>query len=199
MDGHGFAERLFLEQVWWPAFGNFQYLHPEYEINDFRDGSRFLDFALLRSSVCLAIEIDGYGPHLQKISRSQFSDQWIRQNHLIIDGWRVLRFSFDDVKERPRMCQQLVQQFMGKWFGLSALNNKRLSFEEKEIIRLAVRLTSFLTPQDVCEGLNIEQQKARKLLRGLMEKGLLLPGAMGRKRITCYTLPKTIHMDELGL
>jgi hypothetical protein len=63
-DGHGFAEKLLLEQVWWPAFRNFDNLHPEYEISDFRDGSRFLDFAFLRSSIRLAIEIDGYGPHL---------------------------------------------------------------------------------------------------------------------------------------
>jgi very-short-patch-repair endonuclease len=49
-----------------------------------------------------------------KLSRQQFSDQLIRQNHLIIDGWKVLRFSLDDVKERPRMCEQLVQQFMGR-------------------------------------------------------------------------------------
>jgi hypothetical protein len=137
-EGHGFAEKLFAEQVWWPAFGNFDDLHPEYEISDFRDGSRFLDFAWLRNTVRLAIEIDGFGPHSQKISRSQFSDQWMRQNHLIIDGWKVVRlFSYDDVKERPRMCEQLIQQFMGKWFGHKPVYHKRISSEEKEIIRLA--------------------------------------------------------------
>jgi hypothetical protein len=73
----------------------------------------------------------------------------------------VLRFSLDDVKERPRMCEQLLQQFMGKWFGqMNTGNDKRLSFEEKEIIRLALRLTGLLTPLHVCEGLDIEQQKA---------------------------------------
>jgi hypothetical protein len=37
-EGHGHAEKLFMEQVWWPAFGHFDNLHPEYEINDFKDG-----------------------------------------------------------------------------------------------------------------------------------------------------------------
>jgi very-short-patch-repair endonuclease len=60
----------------------------------------FIDFAFIRGHVRLAIEIDGYGPHLQKITRSQFSDQWIRQNHLMLDGWKLLRFSFDDVKDK---------------------------------------------------------------------------------------------------
>lgn len=44
-EGHGHAEQLFLQQVWWPAFGGFTDLHPEYEVKDFRDGTRFLDFA----------------------------------------------------------------------------------------------------------------------------------------------------------
>lgn len=44
-EGHAHGEKMFLERVWWPAFGHFQQLHPEYEVYDFRDGSRFLDFA----------------------------------------------------------------------------------------------------------------------------------------------------------
>ncbi|WP_436241973.1 DUF559 domain-containing protein [Paenibacillus sp. LjRoot56] len=56
----------------------------------------------------LAIEIDGYATHVSEISRTQFSDGLIRQNHLMIDGWKVLRFSYDDVKNRPRMCEQII-------------------------------------------------------------------------------------------
>ncbi|MGO4273748.1 DNA-binding response regulator, partial [Paenibacillus sp. TAF58] len=69
-EGHGHAEKLFLEQIWWSAFGHFQDLHPEYEIKDFRDGTRFLDFAFLCHSLRLAIEIDGFGPHFADVSRS---------------------------------------------------------------------------------------------------------------------------------
>jgi hypothetical protein len=39
-EGHGHAELLFLKQVWWKALGEFQYLHPEYEVKDFRDSTR---------------------------------------------------------------------------------------------------------------------------------------------------------------
>lgn len=34
--GHGHGERLFLEKVWWPLFGHFDHLHPEYEVADWR-------------------------------------------------------------------------------------------------------------------------------------------------------------------
>ncbi|NIK79465.1 hypothetical protein FHS15_004625 [Paenibacillus castaneae] len=32
--GHRHAESLFLQNVWWKLFGNFHYLHPEYEVLD---------------------------------------------------------------------------------------------------------------------------------------------------------------------
>ena len=108
-------------------------------MNDFRDGIRFLDFAFLSDYLRLALEIDEYSSHLQRISRSQFSDQWIRQNHLIIDGWKILRFSYDDVKDRPRMCLQLIQQFMERWFNKNGKEMVSVSPEEKEILRLAIR------------------------------------------------------------
>jgi hypothetical protein len=140
-DGHGHAEKLFLQQVWWPAFGHFNDLHPEYEVKDFRDGTRFLDFALLRHSLKLAIEIDGYGSHSSQISRTQFADQWIRQNHLIIDGWKILRFSYDDVKDRPRMCEQILQQFMGRFLGGTSQQSYTMNYIEKEVFRYALTLS----------------------------------------------------------
>lgn len=40
-DGHGHVEKLFLERVWYPAMKQLEYLHREYKVADFRDGSRF--------------------------------------------------------------------------------------------------------------------------------------------------------------
>ncbi|KRE32304.1 hypothetical protein [Paenibacillus sp. Soil724D2] len=199
-EGLGHAEKLFLQQVWWPAFSNFDNLVPEYEIQDFRDGTRFLDFAFTREHVKLAIEIDGYGPHLQNITRSQFSDQWIRQNHLLLDGWKLLRFSFDDVKDKPRMCEQMIHQFMGKWFGTSHSGQySSCSFEDKEIIRMALLSNRKVKPNDVCSALNVEQQKARSLLHSLLSRGILIPGGRGKQRIHIYHLSHSITAEFCDL
>ena len=45
-EGHNQAELLFLKQVWWPLFHQFRYLHPEYEVDDFKDGKRYLDLLI---------------------------------------------------------------------------------------------------------------------------------------------------------
>jgi very-short-patch-repair endonuclease len=185
--GHGHAEKLFIEQVWYPAFRQFDGLHPEFEIADFRDGSRFLDFAFIRFPLRLAIEIDGYGPHSAKTSRWQFSDSLMRQNHLIIDGWRILRFSYDDVSEKPRMCEQILQQFMGSWIGAGIPSRSSSSdIIETEVLRLALRMDRFLRPGDICDLLQVQKDKARDILHSLLRKQYLLPAGRGVQRIRCY-------------
>ncbi|NQX61018.1 DNA-binding response regulator [Paenibacillus qinlingensis] len=186
LEGHSHAEKLFLLQVWWPAFKHFNDLHPEYEVKDFRDGTRFLDFAFIKHTLKLAIEIDGFTTHASQISRSQFSDHLIRQNHLIIDGWRILRFSYDDIKDRPRMCQQVLQQFMGRYLGMNDGLAKVISYVEKEVLRYAINLETPLTNQVVCGVLSIKEQKARQLLKIMHDKKLLESVGKGTQRIKYY-------------
>ncbi|MCQ6561624.1 DNA-binding response regulator [Paenibacillus mendelii] len=195
VEGHGHAENLFIEKVWFPAFRQLDHLHPEFEVADFRDGSRFLDFAYIRNPIRLAIEIDGYGPHSSKISRTQFSDSLMRQNHLMIDGWRVLRFSYDDVNERPRMCQQILQQFLGSQFGESTPQSDRSNIVETEVLRLALRLQRSLRPRDVCDLLQVNKKTAYLILRRMVEKQSLQPVGRGEQRVRCYSV-NPIHINE---
>lgn len=97
------------------------------------------------------------------------------------------------------MCEQLLQQFMGRWCSGHKRIDISLSAEEKDIIRLAVGSHSFITPKKVCGLLGVEQQKARKLLHGLMEKNILHPGKESDRRISRYTLSSSISLDDLML
>lgn len=47
-EGHNHAEQAMLRHIWFPAFGHFQHLHPEYEIQDFNEGYRYIDLARLK-------------------------------------------------------------------------------------------------------------------------------------------------------
>lgn len=193
-EGHKLAEKLFLEQVWWPLFYQFSYLHPEYEVNDFKDGKKYLDFAYIRPAIKICFEIDGYGPHLKSISRWQFSDNLERQNQLVIDGWIVIRFSFDQVKDHPRRCQQIVQQVMGRWLG-NEQELDSLTLAEKEVLRLAIRKGVAITPQEVIKLLNLSDKTVRKILTQLVHKKKLIP-ATGTARIRSYRLCEQVkHPD----
>jgi very-short-patch-repair endonuclease len=196
---HGHAEKLFLEYIWWPAIGNFDDLHPEFEISDFKDSLRFIDFAFFIFAFRIAIEIDGYGTHIQKASRSQHSDHCLRQNHLVLDGWKVIRFTYDDIKDRPRMCMQIILQLIGKLSGTQIIPHGQISVEEKEILTLCFRLNRNIVPADICKLLNIENQTARKMLHKLVEKNLVIPGGQGNKRIKCYRCAPNLTPNSIGL
>lgn len=101
--------------------GNLEYLTPEFEMDDFQDGKRFIDFAYLRPPYRIGIEIDGYG-------LTGFSG-----------GWKIIRFSYDDVKEAETLPASSSAVF-GKMFGNPIIpQGKCLSPHEKEILRLALR------------------------------------------------------------
>lgn len=182
----GHAERLFLQEVWWPAIGSFEYLHPEYEVSDFKDGTRFLDFAYIRFPLRICFEIDGYGPHSRDLSRWQFADQLMRQNHLIIDGWRVIRFSYDDIAEKPRRCQQLIQQLIGSWFG-SGRQPAALTATEHKIVRYAIGRQAPFSPAEASAAAGVSERQTRTLLHRLLGSGVLVP-VSGGMRIRTYML-----------
>ncbi|QHW33658.1 hypothetical protein GZH47_24575 [Paenibacillus rhizovicinus] len=113
------AEKTMLANVWWPAVGHLDDLHPEYEMADFKGGTRFADYAYLPPlPFRLIVEIDGFGPHWRDVSRWKFADDLQRQNHLLIEGWNILRFAFDDINEKPRRCQRSLLMGLAKWGGM---------------------------------------------------------------------------------
>jgi hypothetical protein len=60
------------------------------------------------------------------------------RNNVVIDGWTIIRFSYDQVKEQPCRCQQIIQQVIGRWLG-DELDQTSLCFIEKEALQPAIR------------------------------------------------------------
>lgn len=160
-EGHGHAEKLFLQQVWWPIIGHFRQLHPEYEVKDYQDGTRFIDFAYIRFPYRIGIEIDGYGPYVRDIDRTRFGDNLMRQNQLTLDGWKVFRFSYDDITQKQRRCQQMILHITGRWYS-DQTHPISLTHREEEIARLAANTIDPLKPQVVADHLGIRVEHARK-------------------------------------
>lgn len=73
--GDRHAEGLFLQNVWWPLMGDFNDLHPEYEVLDWRGRSYFADFAFLPGAVKLLFEIKGYASHVRDMDRQKYCNE----------------------------------------------------------------------------------------------------------------------------
>ena len=94
--------------------------------------------------------------------------------------------SYDQVKEQPRRCQQIVQQVIGRWLG-DELDQTSLSFVEKEVLRLAIRKGEAIFPIEVEKYLKLSDKTVKKVLSQLVDKKKLIP-ASGTRRIRSYRL-----------
>ncbi|MDR6551069.1 DNA-binding response regulator [Paenibacillus qinlingensis] len=193
-EGHAHNEKLFVHDLWLPAVGNLDFLHAEYEVTNFRDGFFYLDFAYIRPPYLINWEVDDFSSHGKQVTRRSFEYERERQNQLMLDGWQIYRLPLDAIKEKPRRCQQFIQQVLGKLYGGGGVTTDvKLSLKQREILRFATQIQRPFMPQEVCELLAIKGQHARKLLHELVQSELLLP-ASGSNRIRTYRLGnKAMH------
>jgi hypothetical protein len=161
-------------------------LHPEFEVRDFEDGTRYIDFAYLRPPHRICIEIDGYGPHVRDVDRWRFGDNLMRQNQMVLDDWKVIRFSLDDITTKQRRSQQFIMHAMGRWYSEHS-DTIFLTSREKEVVRLVMDSTVPTKPSDVAAQLGIRREYARDWLHRLHVKGVLSP-ASGTHRVRSYVL-----------
>ncbi|QQZ60206.1 hypothetical protein JI735_27365 [Paenibacillus sonchi] len=193
--GHNFAEKLFLENIWWPLFESLDHLHPEYEIYDWNRKSQFLDFAFLPASgIRFGIECDGFQSHIKDMDREKFSYALNRDTFLTAMGWKMLHFSFDDIQQRPEVCRMLLQLALAPYLARKTAVKDILS-KEKEVLRLAWQLGQPIRPKDVSGHFQINFRTARSLLQSLSAKGLLEP-VESEQRVRFYRV-KAMQADQL--
>lgn len=176
------AEKLLLQNVWWPAFRSFHHLHAEYEVIDIRGGYRYLDYAWIIPPLWLNLEVEGFTPHTK--NRRVFEDDHLRAAYLQLEGWKVIRLSYDTVNHNPKLCQQILLQLAGKWTGISTVSFTNL---EKSVIRLAIRLQKPVTIGEVCALAGVCDRTARRCLKALVIRGVFRP-ARGTERVHAYEL-----------
>ncbi|WP_138754637.1 hypothetical protein [Paenibacillus sinopodophylli] len=194
--GHGFAEKLLLQNVWWPLFRNFHNLHPEYEIYDWNRKSQFLDFAFLPEFGRFRIECDGFQSHIKDMDREKHSYAVNRDNFLTGMGWKMFHFTFDDVKNRPEICRMLLQLSLAPHLIRGEVHSQT-NFKEREVLHLAWSLGRKIRPKDVQNHFKLNFRTARHRLRTLVEKKLLRPVINGKDvrfyELTEDSLQQLIH------
>lgn len=186
--GLSHASLYFLRFVWWPAFRSLSGLIPEYEIVDYKDGYRYIDFVYLTNGLRIAIELDGRGPHRLHISSADFEDELMRQNYLMLDRWLLLRFPYLMLRDKPRQCQQLLQQLLGSAGGAHMETFNQLSPTEQRILACVSKITGFFGPSQVAAVIGISKNTAHKYIRLLAAKQFISPVNAEHQKVRRYTL-----------
>lgn len=177
--GHKHAEKMFLQNVWYPLKGHFENLHPEYEVLDWRGRPYYIDLAYILPHIKIGWEILGYGPHVRDIDRRKFSQELMREAFLNGLGWKIVSFSYDDVVNNPELCQTMVQMILSQYIPVEVPADM-IALTEKEIIRLACNAGRPLRPVDVSKHLNVDYRTAKKWIDQLCHKQILKPIINGR-------------------
>ncbi|MDF2652542.1 MAG: hypothetical protein K0Q73_8347 [Paenibacillus sp.] len=189
----GTTEYNFLLKVWGPAFQhNFDGLHAEYPLKDFKGGVRFADFVYIRNGIKLLIEIDGFTTHARNISPGDFDDHLARQNDLILSGWLILRFSANQAEKDPYICQRQIKQAIGHWWSLTqgtltADDTNIWMLRKQYLIHLAHRHNGRIRPADVSEAFRISSATSSSWLKRFTEEGHFQPIKQAA-RVTHYAL-----------
>ncbi|TVX98286.1 helix-turn-helix domain-containing protein [Cohnella terricola] len=186
--GIGYAQKMFLFKIWWPLFRNLNEMIPEFEVRDFKDGYRYLDFAWQLNMANVAIEIDGFGPHWRNVDRWQFADHLRRQNDLILDDWIVLRFSYDEIMEHPRKCQQTIMQAKGKWGHVPHPPSSANDPIDRAILDYAAHADGPFSPAEAAERLGWNRVTIVRRAKDLSAAGKLIPAVPGKQRNRRYIL-----------
>lgn len=195
--GHSHGEIKFLQNIWWPLHGNFDHLHPEYEVPDWRGRPFFIDFAWLPGHTKIAFEVKGFGPHIQNMDRKRYCDELNRETFLQGLGFRVVSIPYDDVESRPELTRSLLRILLNRYM-LSEKEAERSLFIERDVLLLAFQLRRPIRPIDVVKKFQVNQRTAVRLLRTLCSKNKLrpIPGKVSSK-VYRYELIRSFSDDFL--
>lgn len=142
--GHRHGEKLFLQKIWWLLKGNFEELHPEFEIIDWRGRSYFGDFAYMpKGGLKFIFEIKGYNTHVKEMDRQGFGNECKRGLFLEGLGFHVVSFAYDDVEQQPELLVALLRMMLSRYEAMP-ITSAPLSFAENEVIRLALSMSPCL-------------------------------------------------------
>lgn len=197
--GHRHGEQMFVERVWWPIFGNMDDLHPEYEVADWRGRPYFVDFVWKPGQIKFAIEIKGYGPHVQNTDRTRYRQELNRETYLQIAGYRVIAIPYDDLESAPEQTISLLKALLTPCLlKQSAEGGRQYTRIERDMLHLASRMNGFLRPVDVVKQLGIDPRTVKKNLNSLCDKGKLTPVLLqGSIRICRYELVPSVMDNEI--
>jgi len=198
--GHGYGNRLFVEQIWWPLVGHFKGLHPEFEVKDWRGRSYFTDFMWIVGTARMAFEIMDYGSH--GTDRTKYRRDLNRGLYLQTQLCTVYYISLDELKENPAFILSSLRNILSPYLssepGSSGTSRKAYSKIERDLMRAAIRNNRVIRPAEAARELELYPMTVIKYCRILAEKGKFRAVAKGASgRVTYYEYVGSIQSPDL--
>jgi superfamily II DNA or RNA helicase len=99
-------------------------LRPQCPFTDIDNHSRYIDYALRTRDEKVAFEIDGLFDHLPtEATVAKYEEDLLRQNSLIYQGWRVFRWTDNQILREPERVKQQLELFLERLPGLLSFDD----------------------------------------------------------------------------
>ncbi|RXZ80457.1 hypothetical protein EBB07_18935 [Paenibacillaceae bacterium] len=197
---HGYGNRMFVEQIWWPLVGHFHGLHPEYEVKDWRGRSYFVDFMWIVGAVRIIFEIMDFGSH--GTDRTKYRRDLNRGLFLQAQDCSVYYISLDELKENSSFILSILRNILSPYLlAESAVNTtvrKPYSKIERDLMRAAIRHNRVIRPAEAAKELELHTMTVIKYCRILVDKGKFRAVARGVSgRVIYYEYVGSIQSPDL--
>ncbi|MGG4551207.1 hypothetical protein [Paenibacillus humicus] len=198
--GHGYGNRLFVEQIWWPLAGHFHGLHPEYEVKDWRGRSYFVDLMWVIGGIRIIFEVMDFGSH--GTDRTKYRRDLNRGLFLQAQDCSVYYISLDELKENPSFIlsalRNILSPYLAAEFGVKRRVLKPYSKIERDLMRAAIRHNRVIRPAEAAREQELHTMTVIKYCRLLVEKGKFRAVPRGVSgRIIYYEYVGSIQSPDL--
>ncbi|HEY7308065.1 MAG TPA: DEAD/DEAH box helicase family protein [Gemmataceae bacterium] len=169
-----------------------QLLAHEYPVEDIYGGSRYVDYAIRTPDEKVAFEIDGLTWHIPgMISLDKYEEDLFRQNSLIHQGWRVIRWTDRQIALEPEELKEQLALFLERIPGLLSFD-EFLPKQHGEVIELRAHQEEALTALARMRG----EGKTIALLPHAQGAGKTVTAIMDARRLGGRTL-FIVHTRDL--
>jgi hypothetical protein len=185
--GHGFGNQIFLEKAWWELYGNFDGLHPEYEILDWRGYPFYADFMWSNGSVKFVIEVQDFSSHVQNMDRDGYRRELNRGLFMKSLQFNLVYIPLDEMKSNSKLVLSLLQNILSPFVSASARKVSMYSKIEKDLMQHAIQHNRILRPNDAANRLELDPRTIIKSIKQLVDKQKFRAIASGKSgRINRY-------------
>jgi hypothetical protein len=180
------GEKKMLEAAIWPVLKSFDDLILEYEISSLSGVRMYVDVFYV--PIGIAFESEGFVVHAENITRERFDFERIRVRTMMMNNYKYIPFSWDELDKKPDVCRRTVYELLGRYSATKGNAYDELTVYEREVLRYASRLNRTFRSSDISYCLQVKEDTCRKVLRILMQKKLIKSIGTGKHRFHEYTL-----------
>lgn len=176
------AEKKF-EDIFVDTFGNdgLNYLHKEEAISSLNGNSYFIDFALDTSDGCYAFEANGISFHHPLIiGKEAYNNQLLKQNMLMLLGYKTFRFSTENL------------EFKDKMVDILKVISKKDKFINKALLKGERKFKLYEHQENILKKLDEDR------LNNINTSLIVLPTGTGKSQIIIEDLTKKYIKDNIN-